>query len=72
MFCKDTNEQQSMLVAEKVREVVEQLKVLFNNTIIPVTISLGLVLRKRKKILMSYFTAPIKRCMKQKIMEETV
>jgi len=49
LFCKDTNERQAMLVAEKVREVVEQLKVLFNSTIIPVTISLGVGVAKEKE-----------------------
>lgn len=49
LFCRETNEQQALLVAEKIREVVEQLKVIFNSNVIPVTISLGVGVAKEKE-----------------------
>lgn len=41
LFCKYTNHEQALLIAEKVRDAVEKLIIIVNNQPIPVTISLG-------------------------------
>lgn len=42
LFCENTNEQQALLIAEKIRAAVEAMSIRYHDELIPVTVSIGI------------------------------
>jgi diguanylate cyclase (GGDEF)-like protein len=42
LFCENTNEQQALLIAEKIRASVEAMSIRYHDELIPVTVSIGI------------------------------